>query len=324
MSLKILDFKPDTDIVREEVLDGLQKPLKHLPSKLLYDEQGSRLFDQITKVKDYYPTRTEAAIMQDSIDDIIERVEKQALLVEYGSGSSEKTRILLDHLPELAAYVPIDISKEHLEHSAKLIAEDYSELEVLPVCADYTKPFYLPSPKNPSSQRFIYYPGSTIGNFHPEEASTFLSQIASMAGTKGSLLLGVDLKKDPETLMAAYNDSEGVTAAFNLNLLVRLNRELNADFNVEHFNHQAVYNEPKGRMEMHLISLKDQKVDIDGIPISLQEGETIWTESSYKYTLEDFKAVSAEAGFEVQKVWTDSDQLFSVQFLTTKNGNGPG
>ena len=319
--LQVHRFKPNTEIIREEVLKGLQQPVKYLPSKLFYDERGSHLFNEITKVNEYYPTRTETAIMQDSIEEIVSFMSQETLLIEYGSGSSEKTRILLDHLPKLAAYIPIDISEEHLIKSADTIAGVYPSLHVLPVCADYTHPFKLPFIHQPVSQRLVYYPGSTIGNFHPEEAVVFLKQVAKVVGAGGGLLLGVDLKKDPRILHAAYNDRKGITAAFNLNLLLRLNRELNTDFKVSQFKHNAIYNQSEGRIEMHLVSLKNQTVHLNGIEISFKTDETIWTESSYKYTIEKFKKLAETAGFKVQKVWTDPGQLFSVQYLTPFNSN---
>jgi dimethylhistidine N-methyltransferase len=315
--LQLHNFEPETEIVREEVLEGLQKPAKYIASKLLYDENGSRLFDEITKLDEYYPTRTESAIMQSSIEEIVALIGKEALLIEYGSGSSEKTRILLDHLPELAAYIPIDISKEHLMKSVSEINRAYPDLHVLPVCADYTHPFKLPKTGNTVSHRLVYYPGSTIGNFHSKEAVDFLKQIAKVVGPGGSLLLGVDLKKDMKILHAAYDDREGVTAAFNLNLLVRLNRELNTDFQTNQFQHNAVYNKSKGRIEMHLVSLIDQTVHLNDTEIPFKAGETIWTESSYKYSVEEFEQLAERAGFKVQRVWTDPGQMFSVQYLTT-------
>jgi dimethylhistidine N-methyltransferase len=297
------------------VLAGLQKPLKELPSKLFYDERGSQLFERICELPEYYVTRVEQSIMDRSIGDIAARLGPDCLLVELGSGSSRKTRSLLDHLPRLAGYVPIDISKEHLMQSAAKIALAYPRLEVLPVCADYETDFRLPSPGQPVSRRVVYYPGSTIGNFHPAEVVTFLTHIRAVCGQGCEMLIGVDLKKDKAVLHRAYNDRAGVTAAFNLNILAHLNRKFGANFNLDNFKHHAFYNERAGRIEMHLISLCDQTVRLSGHLIPFTIGESIWTESSYKYTLQEFELLVALAGFRVAAVWTDSDRWFSLQYL---------
>lgn len=318
--LKLRDFAPEADSFLEEVLDGLQKPVREIPSKFFYDERGSRLFEQITQLDEYYPTRTEVRIMNDYVDEIVERIGHGSMLIEYGSGNSEKTRILLDHLPDLAAYVPIDISKEHLMSSAKSIAAKYPDLEVLPVAADYNdSSFHIPLSSRSVSHRVVYYPGSTVGNFHPRDAIVFLQRIAKLCGSGGGLLLGVDLKKDPAILHAAYNDRDGVTAKFNLNILRRINDELGSDFQLDHWRHRAIYNKREGRVEMHLVSLKQQTVNLDGVIVEFEPGESIWTESSYKYSFGQFEALSNKAGFEVDKVWTDPERLFSVQYLTTSS-----
>ena len=317
MPLPLIDYKPPMEIVREEVLEGLKKPSKTLPSKLLYDERGSQLFDEITRLEEYYPTRTEVSILKSSIGQIVARIGRSALLIEYGSGSSEKTRLLLEKLDDLAGYVPIDISKEHLMSSATAIARAFPDLEVLPVCADYNQPFDIPSPEKPPSRRIAYFPGSTIGNFFPHEAASFLGKIADTAGDSGGVLMGVDLRKDPKILRAAYNDSKGVTADFNRNLLARLNRELDADFEIDRFRHGAVYNETEDRIEMHLVSQTDQTVHLDGTSIPFKAGETIMTETSYKYTVESFESLAAQAGLRVESVWTDPNRLFSIQYLET-------
>ncbi|MDH3214673.1 MAG: L-histidine N(alpha)-methyltransferase [Candidatus Krumholzibacteria bacterium] len=316
--LKVRDFAPETDSFLQEVITGLRKPVREIPSKFLYDERGSRLFDEITRLDEYYPTRTEIMILQRYIGEIVECIGHGSMLIEYGSGSSEKTRILLNHLPDLAAYVPIDISKEHLTRSAQDIAEKYPHLEVLPVAADYNdSSFRLPSSSKTVSHRVVYYPGSTIGNFHPPEAVAFLRRIAFLCGSGGGLLLGVDLKKDPAILHDAYNDRDGVTAEFNLNLLKRINDELDCDFQLDQWRHRAIYNKEAGRIEMHVVSLCKQAVHLNGAVIEFEEGDSIWTESSYKYTVEEFDTIAARGGFEVEKVWTDPEDLFSVQYLTT-------
>ena len=316
--IKLHDLKPATDNVLEDVHAGLTSPVKSLPARLFYDERGSQLFERITETPEYYPTRTETAIMRRHADRMAELIGRGAMLVEFGSGSSSKTRILLDHAQDLAAYVPIDISREHLLEWAEQIARDHEDLEVLPVCADYERPYTLPVPKKPVRSRVMYFPGSTIGNFHPDGAVAFMRDVkahATEGGSRGAFLVGVDLKKDRRRLDAAYNDAQGVTAAFNLNMLLHINAETGADFDIDLYRHVAFYNEEAGRIEMHLESLSDHTVTIGGREIRFGEGERIWTESSYKYTEEEFAAMAERAGFEVHTVWTDDDKLFSVQFL---------
>ena len=242
---------------------------------------------------------------------------ERCLLVEYGSGSSLKTRVLLDRRSDLAGYVPIDISREHLLDSAQALRQRYPDLEVLPVCADYTAHHDLPEPSAEVARRVVFFPGSTIGNFEPPDARAFLKQIARTCGRGGGLLIGVDLHKDTETLEAAYDDSQGVSAAFALNLLERMNRELGADFELKRFGYAAYYDEVERRVVMAIESLEDQTVRLGSAEIQLDEGEQIRTEHSYKYSLEDFEALSADADLTVERVWTDPDELFSVQFLTS-------
>ncbi len=299
-----------------EILHGLQKEQKELPPKLFYDKRGSDLFDQICRLEEYYPTRTETSILQENIREIVNLIGPNPLLIEYGSGSSKKTRILLDNLPEMNTYIPVDISREHLDKTTEGLRRIYPGLEVSPICADYTSDFELPRINKEYSHKLAYFPGSTIGNFYPEEAITFMQNIAHQVGTGGGLLIGVDLQKDPGVLYRAYNDSQGVTAAFNLNMLTHINREFGADFDEEMFIHEAFYNEVAGRIEMHLVSLSDQKIHISGRNFYFRENETILTEVSYKYTLECLEQLANYAGFEVQKVWTDPRNYFSVQYLT--------
>ena len=313
-TLPLLDFHPETESLRDEVLAGLQDQPKHLPSKFFYDERGSKLFDAICELDEYYPTRTELAIMRAHIDAMVEALGPRVRLVEYGSGSSLKTRILLDHLPAPAGYVPVDISREHLLQAAEEIAEQYPEVPVLPVCADYTSDYRLPDPGRTVERTAIYYPGSTIGNFTPETARDFLAHMAQRVGSNGGLLIGVDLQKDRDLLYAAYNDAEGVTAAFNKNLLRRINRELDADFSLDRFRHEAIYNAEHGRIEMHLVSETAQRVTVNDVEIPFEAGERICTEYSYKYTLDGFAELAESAGWSVEQVWTDDEQLFSVQY----------
>jgi dimethylhistidine N-methyltransferase len=312
----VLDQAPATESFRDAALRGLRTSQKHVPSKFLYDARGSKLFDKICALDEYYPTRTEIAIMRQNVEAMIEAVGPRARLVEYGSGSSLKTRILLDHLEDLASYVPVDISKEHLLESAEALAEEYPSTPVQPVCADYTTPFELPEPPLPAQRTVGYYPGSTIGNFQRDEAQDFLRHIADVVGETGGLLIGVDLKKDVEVLKAAYDDSEGVTAAFNKNLLRRMNRELDATFDFDAFEHQPRWNEGRGCMESHLRSKKAQTVTVAGERVAFEKGETIHTEDSHKYTLDGFADLAASAGLRVETVWTDAQSRFSVQYCS--------
>jgi len=312
---QIHDLKPEHEHFRTEVLNGLRKAQKELPSKYFYNERGSYLYERICTLDEYYPPRTEIAIMKAHIKEIVELLGPNTYLIEYGCGNCVKTRILLDYLPNISTYVPIDISVEQLRRVSQELTSHYSELEVSPVCADYTSNFKLPASKRPSDRTVVYFPGSTIGNFDPISARNFLEHIGSVCGTGGALLIGVDLKKDPDVLHRAYNDREGVTAAFNLNLLERINRELNGDFQLDNFQHYAFYNPRESRIEMHLVSLRDHIVHLDDVSIPFVEGESIWTESSYKFNSDEFALMAMDAGFQVKKVWTDERQWFSVQYL---------
>ena len=313
-ALPLVDEAPETESFREAVLDGLRKPQKKIPSKFLYDDRGSKLFDRICEQEEYYPTRTEMSIMRAHADEMAENIWPRARLVEYGSGSSRKIRVLLDHLEDPAVYVPIDISWEHLFEAAEALAADYPTLPVQPLCADYTSRIDLPAPPAPVARTVGYYPGSTIGNFQPDDARGFLSRVADTVGPDGGLLIGVDLQKDVDVLEAAYNDAAGVTAAFNKNLLRRMNRELDATFDPDRFEHLSVWNEEKGCIESFLRSRAAQTVTVAGHSFSFEEGETIHTEYSYKYTLDGFAALAEAAGFSVETVWTDDRSYFSVQY----------
>jgi L-histidine N-alpha-methyltransferase len=304
---------PDDELL--ELLDGLRQPEMMISPKYFYDERGSQLFDEITRLPEYYPTETELGIMQDHIGEIASLVGKQASLIEFGSGSSLKTRILLEHLDELAAYVPVDISEDHLLQSAQQIREEFPHLDVLPVVADFTQPFRLPSPKVMPVRNVVYFPGSTIGNFTNAAAQELLAVMHGEAGAGGALLIGVDLQKDPAIIEAAYNDSAGVTAEFNRNMLRHLNREFGADFDLDAFSHSAEYNEEEGRVEIRLVSEQDQEFTLGDESFSIGKDEAILTEYSHKYTLDGFAAMAETAGFRVARVWTDADRLFSVQYL---------
>ena len=300
----------------DEIVEGLSGPQKTISPKYFYDERGSQLFDDITRLPEYYLTNTELAIMRDNIDEIAALVGKQASLIEFGSGSSLKTRILLEHLSELAAYVPVDISEEHLLASAQEIREQFPHIDVLPVVADFTQPFALPSPMVMPIRNVVYFPGSTIGNFEHDVAMDLLRVMHHEAGKGGALLIGVDLQKDPEVIERAYNDAAGITAEFNLNMLQHLNRDYGANFDVEEFAHNANYDADKGRVVIELVSQADQTFEVGDTTFNIADGEAILTEYSHKYTLEGFAAMAEAAGFTVEKVWTDAERLFSVQFLT--------
>lgn len=298
-----------------DVQDGLRQPRKTLPCKYFYDAEGSRLFDRICELDEYYPTRTELGIMRDHAPEMARRIGPRCVLIEPGSGSSLKTRLLLDELQRPVAYVPVDISEEHLRASADALDADYPDLRVIPVCADFTSPFELPPICGEPSRRVVYFPGSTIGNFHPAAAGALLTRLTRLVGAEGGVLIGIDLKKDMAVLERAYNDAEGVTAAFNLNLLARINRELDGDFDLEQFAHRAFYDREHGRIEMHLESLKRQTIRVAGESFRLNQGETIRTECSYKYDLAAFTDLARTAGLQPLQRWTDSRQYFAVLYL---------
>ncbi|EXJ15035.1 L-histidine N(alpha)-methyltransferase [Imhoffiella purpurea] len=311
--IRFYDYHPAPADVRAEVLEGLSRPQKRLPPKLFYDRRGSQLFDAITELPEYYPTRTEIGILSERGAEIAELLGRHKVLIELGSGSSLKIQTLLAAL-QPQVYVPVDISREHLLASAQTLAARFTWLHIRAACADYSAPFTLPLESHWSNLT-AFFPGSSIGNFDPQDALRFLQRVAQMLGQGGRLLIGVDLRKQPELLHAAYNDAQGVTADFNLNLLVRINRELDADFDLDAFEHRAFFNADKSRVEMHLISLRDQKVHVGGQGFSFARGESIHTECSYKYGIQDFHALAADAGFRPERVWTDSDQRFSVHAL---------
>lgn len=298
----------------EEILEGLSRPQKTLSPKFFYDSRGSILFDAICELPEYYLTRTELSIMQMHIDEIVGLVGPQASLIEFGSGSSQKTRMLLEKFDRLAAYVPVDISRDHLLSAAESLAADFPTVEVWPVLADFTQPFQLPNPSVMPLRNIVYFPGSTIGNFSPKKAHSLLQVMHVEAGKDGALLIGVDLQKDTAIIERAYNDEAGVTAEFNLNMLSRINQEFGANFNLNLFGHSAIYNEKYNRVELNLISECEQIVRIGGQSIHFDKGEALLTEHSHKYTLEQFCDMADSAGFVVHKVWTDPEQLFSIQY----------
>lgn len=301
----------------EEVLDGLQQPHKQLPSKYFYDERGSELFEQITYLPEYYLTQTERAILEQNLDDISRYFDSNTMLIELGSGSSAKTRLLLNQLSELSAYVPVDISEEYLLKVVNQLRREYPRISIIPVFADYTSHFELPNLGRATQQQIVFFPGSTIGNFNPRKAQGFLENIASLTNDNAGLLIGVDLKKDSAILEAAYNDKKGLTAQFNKNILERLNRELDANFDIDHFAHHAFYNEEQGRIEMHLVSQEEQTIAMDGQEFHFDKEESIHTENSYKYSLGEFEDLVSN-WYSVDQVWTDAKNYFSLQFLVKR------
>lgn len=312
-TVTFFDLKPAPTDCREEIIAGLTASPKRLSPKYFYDERGSALFDAITRLPEYYPTRTEKQILGNHCGEIAECIGDGCLLVEPGSGSSDKVRLLLDALRP-AGYVPIDISGDYLCHQADTLAGEYPGLDVYAVCADFTTAPALPDAL-PDARRVAFYPGSTIGNLEPGEAAAFLGWLRELVGTDGGLLLGVDRKKDAPVLNAAYNDRDGVTAAFNRNALHHVNRLLDSDFEPERFSHHAFYDDRAGRVEMHLVSDAAQRVRLDGTTIDFDPGESIHTECSYKYSIAEVGELAARAGFRPTVHWSDPNDLFTVYYL---------
>ena len=317
---------PDLDAFRRDVLRGLASSPRCIPSKYFYDERGSQLFVAITETEEYYPTRTEQAIMDAHVHEMADAIGPRAILIEYGSGSSRKTRTLLDALdpgahPErgLVAYVPIDISRSHLHATAETLRHAYPSLLIAPVAADYTGDFALPTLPT-ANKHVVYFPGSTIGNFSRRQATAFLAHAAETAGPGGGLLIGIDLVKDRATLEAAYDDAAGVTAQFNLNLLHRINRELGGTFDPDGFRHLAVWNDDERRIETYLVSQREQTATVAGVPFRFDDGERIHTENSHKYTVEGFAEEAAGAGFELKRAWTDERGWFAVLYFEAAGG----
>ena len=313
--------------LRDEVLRGLRATRKALPPKLFYDAAGAALFERITELPEYYLTRAELEILRACVGELAALAGPRRALVEYGSGTGGKVRLVLDAFAAagtpLTAYVPIDISREQLMNVAAALARDYPQVPVRPVHADYTAPVRLP-PLPADARPLAFFPGSTIGNFHPAEAAAFLRRVRRAVGLDGALVLGVDRRKDAAVLEAAYDDREGVTAAFNVNVLARLNRELGADFALHRFRHRAFWNDAASRIEMHLESTAEQVVHVAGEGVRFGRGETIWTESSYKYDAARLERLAAEGGFAVARRWTDAGSRFWVAYLTVARAGGKG
>jgi dimethylhistidine N-methyltransferase len=314
-SATVLDLEPKQSEFQSEVMAGLATSPQTLPCKYFYDKTGAELFQKICELPEYYITRTELKILQASGREMASHLGPEVELIGLGTGAGTKTKILLEQLTNPAVYIPVDISSGQLAQSSTLFHHLFPSLEILPVCADYLQPFRLPSPKRRAARKVVYFPGSTIGNFEPTAALDFLSRIADLCGPGGGLLIGVDLQKDAEILEAAYNDTRGVTAKFNLNLLARINRELNGDFQLQNWRHRAVYNTGAGRIEMNLISQRDQAVHIGGRRFIFEAGEKVVTEFSYKHTPDGFAELGRKAGFEFDELWTDEEKLFGVFFF---------
>jgi len=298
----------------EEIKHYLTKPVKQIPSKYFYDEKGSHLFDRICQLEEYYLTRTEIKIMQDNIVDIISNIPENTQLVELGSGSGIKTKLLLSHLRNPAIYIPVDISQEYLFNSYKLLKEEFKCLPIYPLCGDFTKQFKLPDVKERFSSTTFYFPGSTLGNLTPSKARELIKHAGELCGERGTFLLGVDLIKDYDIIENAYNDKEGVTAEFNLNILSTVNNETGSDFDISNFKHLAFFNTSESRIEMHVVSLRKQEVHLNGDTIVIEKGERILTEYSYKYSVNILREI-IRGWFYIDKQWTDSNNFFGVFLL---------
>ena len=310
------DHAPQQGGFAEALIEGLSGRCKAIPCRFLYDARGSALFDRICELEEYYPTRTEIGILREQAADIARRIGPDSQLVELGGASSLKAKILLDALERPGAYMPIDISREHLQSETRRLHQERPGLAIHAVCADYAQPFALPRTTAVGS-RLGFFPGSTIGNLQPDEAIAFLADWAERLGPDAAMVIGVDLRKSTEIVQRAYDDAQGVTAAFTKNVLARANRELGADFDLARFAHRARYDADRGRIEIHLESLADQTVHMPGHSFAFAAGERIHVEDSYKYSVAGFRDLARAAGFRPTAVWTDPDQLFSVHYLET-------
>ena len=313
--LELDDQHPGRQSMLADVLTGLSRRPRRLPSKYFYDKRGSELFERICRQPEYYLTRAELALMETHIGAIAETVGPAVQLVEYGSGSGIKTRMLLEHLEAPVAYVPVEISRTALAASVEQLGADFPDIEMLPVIADFTQPVDLPTPTRPVQRTVIYFPGSTIGNFEPENAGALLKTMRAELGEEGAILIGVDRVKDPEVIEAAYNDAAGVTAEFTLNMLARFNRELGADFDLGAFRHRARYNAVAERIETFIDSVRDQDAHIAGHTFHFAAGDSILVEFSCKYSRESFARLAAGAGLYIHRSWTDPEGLFSLHCL---------
>ncbi len=314
---KAHDLDEQASAFAGDVIDGLSQHPKRLSPKYFYDAAGSELFEQITVLPEYYPTRTELGILRDRASEIAAIIPERAALVEFGAGATTKVRLLLKQCA-FGAYVPVDISGDFLKAQADALRRDFPDLDVYPVTADFTTPFALPDAVS-AMPKVGFFPGSTLGNFEPHEASAFMRSAREILGEGAQMLIGVDLEKDERVLYDAYNDAAGVTARFNLNVMVRINRELGGNFDISGFTHRSIYNRERHRIEMHLISRKAQSVRVLGHSFSFRPGETIHTESSYKYSLDRFTALARGSGWTVRQSWTDAAKMFSVHVLVASD-----
>jgi len=318
-TINVLDFEPASSDFLIQAISGLAGEPRTLPCKFFYDERGAELFQKICDLPEYYVTRTELQILRQHVAEIASHLGQGIELIGLGTGAGTKTRILLEGLQKPVAYISVDISREQLSQSSALFGRRFPQLEILPVCADYLKPVHLPTPKRKPTRKVVYFPGSTIGNFEPDDAHDFLRRIRRICDPGDGLLIGVDLQKDRKILERAYNDKQGVTAEFNLNLLARANRELGADFDLDCWKHRAVYNSDAGRIEMHLISQADQIIHLAEREFHFEPGEKIITEFSYKYTTDGFCKLAAQSGFRAERIWTDHRHWFGVFYFTVQN-----
>lgn len=311
------DLRPSAQSFADAVAEGFGRVTKSLPSQFFYDDRGSELFERICELDAYYPTRTEIAILRDRRDELYRLMGAECAIVEFGCGSSLKIRALFDAARDAVAYIAIDISKSALLSVTRDLAGAFPGLAITSICADYTAPLDLPEFAGDRFQKKVgFFPGSNIGNFTPGQAEAFMVTAAAMVGPGGDFIVGVDRRKNKARLEAAYNDRQGVTALFNLNLLERINRELGGDIDIASFRHRAFYNDGEGRIEMHLESVRDQTITVGGREYRFARGETIHTENSYKYEIDEFRALARRAGFEPVAAWSDAGNLFSVHYLT--------
>ena len=318
-NIKFFDYKPQLTDFKKEVIDGLTKSPKSLAPKHFYDENGSKLFEQIVNLEEYYIPSIEKSLINQNILSINQLIGDDATLIEPGSGSCEKAQKILATNKSIKAYIPIEISGDFLYSAAEKVAQNFPQVMIYPICVDYLKQFNLPEEiKNYSDNKVLFFPGSSIGNYDKSEVVNVLNKFASIAGEKSSLLIGVDMKKDKAVLERAYDDSKGITAAFNLNLISRMKGEINNDIDVSNFYHQSIYNELEGRIEMYLISKNDYQFYIDEQLISFQKGEKIHTENSYKYNPDEFIQLAQKASYEIVKYWTDNKNYFSIYYFTLK------
>lgn len=313
--LNLTDLQPTPDDISGDVLAGLSRTPKRLPSKYFYDRRGSELFEEITRQPEYYLTRIELALLEASMAQIAEAVGPRAHVVEYGSGSGRKTRLLLDGLDDPVAYTPIEISRSALLASVERLDREFGDVEVLPVCADFTQPVPLPRPERTADHALVFFPGSTIGNFTDEEAVRLLRAMHQTMGDRGGALLGIDLQKSPAIIEPAYNDANGVTAKFTLNLLARLNRDIGSDFDLDGFEHRADYVADVGRIETFLVSRRAQDVTVEGRGFHFNAGEAMQVEYSQKYTDAGLAALAAQAGLKVVRAWNDPQDWFGLRLL---------